>query len=73
MPPGSNDKNVFTRYMNGGSAGRFENLIWCVEITGNDAKIYSWSNSGTKSKMVLKKVRWDSNDKGKLLGTEVKV
>lgn len=73
MPPGSNDKNVFTRYMNGGSAGRFENLIWCVEITGNDAKIHSWSNSGTKSKMVPKKVRWDSNDKGKLLGTEVKV
>ena len=39
----------------------------------NNAKIHSWSNSGTKSKMVAKKMRWDSNDKGKLLGTEVKV
>jgi hypothetical protein len=72
-PPESRDRNVFPRYMNSGSAGRFENLIWCVEITGSDAKVYSWSNSGTESKMVLQKVRWDSDAKGKLRGAKVSI
>ena len=27
MPPGGNDKNVFTRYMNSGSAGRFDTML----------------------------------------------
>jgi len=61
----------FTRYMNTGSAGRFENLIWCIEITGSQARIYSWSNSGTESKPVMRKIRWKSDDRGKLIGKEV--
>jgi hypothetical protein len=71
-PPDTPDRNLFTRYMNTGSAGRFENLIWCIEITGSTAKVHSWSNSGTENKLVMKKIRWDSDDKGKLVGTEVK-
>jgi predicted phosphodiesterase len=71
LPPDTNDRNLFTRYMNTGSAGRFENLIWCIEITGSKAKIYSWSNSGTEGNPVMKKVRWKSDDEGKLIGREV--
>jgi hypothetical protein len=59
--------------MNTGSAGRFENLIWCIEITGGTARVYSWSNSGTATHLVKKKVRWESNDNGKLIGQEVDI
>jgi len=71
LPPDTRDKNLFTRYMNSGSAGRFENLIWCIEIQGSKATICSWSNSGTKDRPVLKKVQWTSDEKGKLIGREV--
>ena len=71
VPPGTSDRNLFTRYLNTGSAGRFENLIWCIEVTGSKAKIYSWSNSGTENNRVMQKVRWKSNDEGKLIGKEV--
>jgi len=30
-------------YMNSGSAGRFHNLIWCVEVTPDGDRIVSWS------------------------------
>lgn len=33
-------------YMNSGSAGRFHNLIWCVEITPEGEQIVSWSQVG---------------------------
>jgi hypothetical protein len=71
-PPATTDLHLATRYMNTGSAGRFENLMWCIEITGDTAKVHSWSNSGTSSNINLKKVRWDSDDRGKLIGTEVR-
>jgi hypothetical protein len=71
LPPDTRDKNLFTRYINSGSAGRFENLIWCVEIKGNKANVYSWSNSGTKERPVLKKVLWTSDERGKLIGRDV--
>ena len=29
-------------YLNSGAAGRFENLIWCVEIVGGQAQIVAW-------------------------------
>jgi hypothetical protein len=32
LPPDTKDLNIFTRYMNTGSAGRFESLIWCKEV-----------------------------------------
>jgi hypothetical protein len=35
--------NEYTFYLNSGSAGRYENLIWCIEIVGNDASLRSWS------------------------------
>jgi hypothetical protein len=43
-------------YLNCGSAGRYENLIWCVEIRGGDDRICSWSRVDGK----LKKITWKS-------------
>ena len=43
-------------YLNSGSAGRYENLIWCVEITGDEDKICSWSKVNNQ----LKKITWKS-------------
>lgn len=43
-------------YLNTGSAGRYENLIWCVEILENIDKICSWSEVDGK----LKKIVWKS-------------
>jgi len=44
------DNVSWLQYMNSGSAGRFHNLIWCVEIAleGEDAgeRIVSWSRVG---------------------------
>jgi len=73
LSPGTKDPNIFTRYMNTGSAGRFENLIWCIEITGSTAHVYSWSNAGTTSKITMRKVCWDSDLQGKLIGKEVDI
>jgi hypothetical protein len=70
-PPQTTNKNLFTRYMNSGSAGRFQNLIWCIEIVGNTATVYSWTNTGTSTVMKPKKTKWVSNNAGKLTGTDV--
>ena len=35
-------------YLNSGSAGRFHNLIWCVEITPSGDQIVSWSRVGNR-------------------------
>jgi UDP-2,3-diacylglucosamine pyrophosphatase LpxH len=43
-------------YLNSGSAGRFQNLIWCVEICGSQDFIVSWSRVNGK----LKKITWRS-------------
>lgn len=45
-------------YLNSGSAGRFENLIWCVEIDESGDRIVSWSGEGG----LLKKISWRSVD-----------
>jgi hypothetical protein len=37
------------------------------------AHVYSWSNSGTANKIVMGKVRWDSDLKGKLIGKQVEI
>ena len=71
IPPGTNDKNLFTKYMNTGSAGRFQNLVWCIEIVNGEATVYSWTNSGTKDNIRLKKTKWESNGTGKLIGKDV--
>lgn len=44
-------------YMNSGSAGRFENLIWCVEIVGSVDRVVSWSRINGQ----LTKITWKSN------------
>jgi len=49
-------------YLNTGSAGRYENLIWCIEITTNSQGVYedkicSWSRVDGK----LKKIIWKSH------------
>ncbi|NVK64135.1 MAG: metallophosphoesterase [Flavobacteriales bacterium] len=44
-------------YLNSGSAGRFENLIWCVEIRGDKDYIVSWSFDNDKN---LRKTTWKS-------------
>jgi len=41
-------------YLNSGSAGRFENLIWAVEITPTEDRIVSWS----RVKGRLRKTIW---------------
>jgi hypothetical protein len=33
-------------YLNSGAAGRFENLIWCVEIVDGQARIVAWHRPG---------------------------
>lgn len=71
--PDTNDQTIFTKYVNSGSAGRFENLIWCAEISGNEIGICSWSNTGTKDNVRLQKVRWNSDGDGHLHGTEVEI
>jgi len=49
--------HVVDFYLNSGAAGRFENLIWCVEIEGNVDRIVSWSKVDGQ----LTKVTWKSN------------
>jgi hypothetical protein len=71
VPPGAPNANVYTRYMNSGSAGRFENLIWCIEINDKTASVFSWTNSGTSDRIRLKKMKWTSDDRGHLIGAEV--
>jgi hypothetical protein len=73
LPPDTKDPNIFTRYMNTGSAGRFENPIWCIEVIGSTAHVYSWSNSGAASKIAMRKVLWDSDMNGKLIGKEAEI
>jgi predicted phosphodiesterase len=73
LPPDTQDRNLFTRYMNTGSTGRFANLIWCIEVIGSTARVYSWSNSGTEKNLVKKKISWESDDNGKLIGKEIDI
>ena len=43
-------------YLNSGSAGRYENLIWCVEIEDDEDRIVSWSRINGR----LTKITWTS-------------
>ncbi len=49
--------HVVECYLNSGAAGRFENLIWCVEIEGSTDRIVSWSRINGK----LTRIAWKSN------------
>ena len=70
MTPDTDDPDIYTRYLNTGSAGRFENLIWGVEIEGATARVVSWTNTGAGS-VKLKKTAWRSDDRGRLIGRDV--
>jgi hypothetical protein len=52
---------VAGHYLNSGSAGRFEGLIWCVEVGETGDRIVSWSSANG----ALKKITWRS-DNGRL-------
>lgn len=52
-----NTNAACTYYMNSGSAGRYENLIWCVEVLPTSERICSWSRVDGK----LKKINWRSS------------
>lgn len=52
-----NTNAACTYYMNSGSAGRYENLIWCVEVLPTSERICSWSRIDGK----LKKINWRSS------------
>jgi predicted phosphodiesterase len=41
-------------YLNSGSAGRYANLLWCVEILEDEDRICSWSRIGGR----LTKIAW---------------
>ncbi len=43
-------------YLNSGSAGRYQNLIWCIEIEGTTDRIVSWSRING----VLTRIPWKS-------------
>jgi predicted phosphodiesterase len=49
--------HIVDYYLNSGAAGRFENLIWCVEIEGSTDRIVSWSRINGK----LTRIAWKSN------------
>jgi len=44
-------------YLNSGSAGRYENLVWGVEIVGEEDRIVSWSRIDG----ALTKITWRSD------------
>ena len=45
---------VVDYYLNSGSAGRYQNLIWCIEIEENTERIVSWSRING----VLTRIPW---------------
>jgi hypothetical protein len=49
-----------TNYLNSAAAGRFENLIWGIEINGGAAIIVSWSRDNATNDMV--RTVWGEHD-----------
>lgn len=47
------EKTIRDRYMNCASAGRFHNLIWCVEITPDGDRVASWSRVGQQLRRTI--------------------
>lgn len=54
--------HLATNYLNSGSAGRFENLIWGIELADGKEKIISWSKEGN----TMKRYRWGPSSIGTL-------
>ncbi|MGB5559784.1 MAG: hypothetical protein WBN04_17460 [Paracoccaceae bacterium] len=49
-----------TNYLNSAAAGRFENLIWGIEIDGGSATVVSWSRDNASNDMV--RTVWGEHD-----------
>lgn len=65
---------IAKNYLNTGSAGRFINLIWGIEIINGNPNVISWSNYNfIGNKIKLKKYHWKPDTKGRLLRREVKI
>tara|TARA_R100001369_G_scaffold92869_1_gene140693 strand:+ start:2514 stop:4073 length:1560 start_codon:yes stop_codon:yes gene_type:complete len=50
-------------YLNSGSAGRFENLIWGIELVNGQEKIISWTKEGSS----IIRNHWEPDNSGKLI------
>ncbi|MDQ3933838.1 MAG: hypothetical protein M3340_04320 [Actinomycetota bacterium] len=54
-------------YLNSGSAGRYQNLIWCVEILEDEHRICSWSNVNERLRKIVWKPEIDEHEKSVLV------
>lgn len=67
---GVNDGNIVSNYINTGSAGRFDNLIWGVELIDGVEKVISWTNIGTLENAVLRRDQWTPTGDGRFIKSE---
>lgn len=61
----SNSTKIISNYINCGSAGRFENLIWGIELVDGSEKIISWTNTGTNTNVKLHRNEWIPTEDGR--------
>ena len=57
---------TFDHYVNSASAGRFERMVWAVEIDHGAVRVVSW----TRTDEGLQRQVWDRDDDGKLYARE---
>lgn len=62
---GVNNDNIVSNYINTGSAGRFDNLIWGVELIDGKEKVISWTNIGGKNNIILRRDEWIATSDGR--------
>lgn len=61
-----NNQRIISNFINCGSAGRFENLIWGIELVDGKEKLISWTNTGTKKNVKLHRNEWIPTGDGQL-------
>lgn len=62
---------VVPEYLNTGSAGRFEGLIWAVEIDGDGHRLVSWSRADGQGPAVRRV--WEADGEERWLGRDRRV
>lgn len=62
---GVNDGDIVSNYINTGSAGRFDNLIWGVELIDGTEKVISWTNIGGEQNIILRRDEWTATGDGR--------
>jgi hypothetical protein len=55
-----NDGNAFLGYTNSGTAGRYEELLWCVEIDAGQVSLHTWFRDGDD--VVKRRMEIDEDD-----------